>query len=86
MAIPIWRTGAFAGEFCDAYLENTELEGGKLGPSCRSLAALLRTAAGTSDIGTQPFSSVRSRALHDSSGFLYAQNYFLMVWSSILWS
>lgn len=44
---PIWRTGAFSGQFCDAYLENTELEGGKLGPSCRMLAAILQDFAPT---------------------------------------
>jgi hypothetical protein len=37
----VWRTGAFSGQFCDAYIENTELEGGKLGPSCQILAHIL---------------------------------------------
>ena len=29
---PVWRLGAFAGEFCDAFIKDTDLEGGHTGP------------------------------------------------------
>ena len=28
--VPIWRNGAYAGQFGDAYIEDTELEGGQV--------------------------------------------------------
>jgi hypothetical protein len=42
----VWRTGAFAGQFGDAYLENTELEGGQMHASIRTLVVLLSEMPG----------------------------------------
>jgi hypothetical protein len=33
----LWRTGAFAGQFGDAFIENTDLEGGFIPPAIRIL-------------------------------------------------
>lgn len=33
MTIPMWRTGSFVGEFGDAYVQDTELEGGQVAPA-----------------------------------------------------
>jgi hypothetical protein len=32
-AVPMWEDRSFFGVFCDAFVENTELEGGQIGPS-----------------------------------------------------
>ena len=37
----MWRTGAFAGQFGDPYLENTELEGGKVHATTDALLRIL---------------------------------------------
>lgn len=69
-AVPIWRTGAFSGEFCDPFIEDTELEGGLLGPSCRVLSKVLEFAPSTVGEGAvtpQSLSFVSS--LHDSPFF-----------------
>jgi len=42
---PCWRTGAFAGHFADAYLQNTNLEGGKVAPSIALLADIVTSVA-----------------------------------------
>jgi len=34
---PMWQDRAFCGEFGDAYVENTELEGGHIAPSLKVL-------------------------------------------------
>lgn len=41
--VPVWRTGAFAGEFGDAYIKNTNLEGGQTGPSIITLNRIIRS-------------------------------------------
>jgi hypothetical protein len=38
----IWRTGAFAGEFGDAYIDNTNLEGGDVPSSIEILLNICR--------------------------------------------
>eukprot|EP00466_Bigelowiella_natans_P015194 jgi/Bigna1/85176/estExt_fgenesh1_pg.C_20373 len=38
----IWRNGAFAGEFGDPHIQNTDLEGGQTAPSIRTLAKIIR--------------------------------------------
>jgi hypothetical protein len=38
----IWRTGAFAGEFGDAYIDNTNLEGGDVSSSIEILLNICR--------------------------------------------
>ena len=40
----IWRTGAFAGEFGDAFIKNTELEGGQVAASIRVLVDVVSEA------------------------------------------
>jgi len=42
---PIWRCGAFAAEFADAVISNTDLEGGTIA-SGESLELLLRAPSG----------------------------------------
>jgi hypothetical protein len=37
----IWRNGAFAGEFGDMFIENTELEGGQTAPSIQTVIEIL---------------------------------------------
>ncbi len=37
----IWRNGAFAGEFGDAFIQDTELEGGHTAPAIRTLSAIV---------------------------------------------
>jgi hypothetical protein len=39
---PAWRTGAFAGEFGDAFISDTELEGGQVAPSIEILVGVVR--------------------------------------------
>ena len=39
---PAWRTGAFAGEFGDAFISDTELEGGQVAPSIETLVRVIR--------------------------------------------
>ena len=39
---PMWRTGAFAGEFGDAFISDTELEGGQVAPSIEILVGVIR--------------------------------------------
>ena len=82
-SLPIWRTGAFAGEFCDAYLENTELEGGKLGPSCLSLAALLRADHSKPDLGA---SLLAFHMLLFFLDMLCFQEYYQLEWKLDFWS
>ena len=36
--LPVWRSGLYIGVFGDAFLENTDFEGGLLEPTMRSLA------------------------------------------------
>ena len=38
----MWRNGAFAGEFGDAYIADTELEGGQVAPSIKTLLQVIR--------------------------------------------
>ena len=40
----IWRSGAFAGEFCDAFIKDTDLEGGHSGPAIQQLLPIIRDA------------------------------------------
>eukprot|EP00467_Chlorarachnion_reptans_P010822 CAMPEP_0114525784 /NCGR_PEP_ID=MMETSP0109-20121206/22631_1 /TAXON_ID=29199 /ORGANISM="Chlorarachnion reptans, Strain CCCM449" /LENGTH=5518 /DNA_ID=CAMNT_0001707433 /DNA_START=63 /DNA_END=16619 /DNA_ORIENTATION=+ len=37
----IWRNGAFAGEFGDPHIQNTDLEGGQTAPSIRTLSKII---------------------------------------------
>ena len=39
---PMWRNGAYAGEFGDAYIADTELEGGQVAPSIKTLLKVVR--------------------------------------------
>eukprot|EP00658_Telonema_sp_P-2_P010324 TRINITY_DN13891_c0_g1_i1.p1 TRINITY_DN13891_c0_g1~~TRINITY_DN13891_c0_g1_i1.p1 ORF type:complete len:1462 (-),score=417.56 TRINITY_DN13891_c0_g1_i1:67-4452(-) len=41
-SVPIWRQSAFAGQFGDAFIKNTQLEGGQIGPAVKTLLELTR--------------------------------------------
>ena len=42
--LPVWRSGLYIGVFGDAFLENTDFEGGLLEPTMRSLADAVEAA------------------------------------------
>ena len=37
-----WRTGSFVGEFGDAFIQDTDLEGGQVAPSIDQLVEIIR--------------------------------------------
>ena len=39
----IWRTGAYAGEFGDPFIADTDLEGGQIAPSLHTYASIIRS-------------------------------------------
>ena len=57
----VWRTGAFAGEFGDAFIRNSNLEGGHVGPSIRTLLSLLLASPGDAH---QPSTSSKPLSLN----------------------
>ena len=40
-----WTRGSFVGEFCDCFIDNTDLEGGQSAPALRDLSGYLEAAA-----------------------------------------
>lgn len=67
----VWKTGAFVGGFGDAFLADTELEGGQTAPSCEVLASVLRQAIAESpELGLIRGDEAKMAALDKVAGHL----------------
>ena len=51
LSVTVWRTGAFAGEFGDAFIKDTELEGGHTAPALRLVIDILKEMMGGTNAG-----------------------------------
>ena len=66
--VPVWRTGAFAGEFGDCFIEDTSLEGGHVAPSIGSFVEAVEVACRESTTRLPAFTSVEIDKLHTIAG------------------
>ena len=70
-AKPIWRDGAFVGQFCDAFCQDTSLEGGHIAPSLRVLAYGMRRIAEMKGTGFFKTFSSREKATIDKAAGIF---------------
>lgn len=69
---PAWRTGAFVGEFTDAYIKDSELEGGLIALSLVTVADTLSLISQTSRLLASSLSATECRALSSLAAHLRA--------------
>ena len=73
-AASIWRTGAYAGEFGDPFIADTDLEGGHIAPSLHTYCSIVRSELlGEDDLASEDC---------DEEGLLAPLDASLSLWSA----